>query len=172
MKLLKSQCARSCVSLKGHVWTFKYFPAARCVVRVTFFVVTSSSSARTWEAQVWLVWPSRSPLTSHRSTTLSPVRLLGALLRDSHVCQVTQSHWCETHQSHWLASCLLLVGLLAGSKEDWESPPVISRVWDLTWNYLVSHSSAIAGQQNELSVTFFLISKTPKRGTKDASMLL
>lgn len=38
------------------------------------------------------------------------------------------------YQTRWLASCPPLVALLAGSKrEDWESRPVISRVWNLAW---------------------------------------
>lgn len=125
-------CTFLCVTERPRV-NFSVFRCCQVCCESHFFFVTSSSSAHPWEAQVWWVWPSRSPLTSHRSTTLPPVTLLGAPRRDSHVCQVTQCHLCEqgpvlTSFTGWHPALPPLVGLLAGSKEDWESPPEISRV--------------------------------------------
>lgn len=125
IKLLKSLCARSCVSLKGHVWTFKYFPAARCVVRVTFLLLPP----------VVVPTPERHKfgefgLPDHLNLSPVPCQAAGCptawlpCLPGDPVLLV----WAEAsaHQSHWLASCPPLLGLKAGSKEDWESSPVIS----------------------------------------------
>ena len=62
-----------------------------------------------WEVWVWRTSPSRSPLTSHRSTTLSPVMLLGATWR---VTPMSARWPGVTRVSSGQSSPVSLVGIL------------------------------------------------------------